>query len=107
MSRKCFVGFTNDLLSISRVKFKIINFLLRSTWYVTVDMSDIDNITESSVEVFAKVGTVKETDIKDLASNCPRGLSFLSSFITSILAYVELQIKRKNITKTKIVKYVE
>ncbi|XP_018330824.1 uncharacterized protein LOC108740833 [Agrilus planipennis] len=78
-----------------RVTLKIPSLILRSVWVVTVNMSDIDNISQDCVSIKAQVGVMDEEKVKSLLEPCPRGFAFLKHLVVTLLNYLRMLENRK------------
>lgn len=85
----------------SSATVRLTNFKLRILLEVTINISNIDNVSEEEVNVKALVGHVRELDVKRLAKGCPQGLPFLRAYILSIEEYLRLLQNTRQSRKCK------
>ncbi|GLV40325.1 hypothetical protein CBL_04126 [Carabus blaptoides fortunei] len=64
------------------------NLFLRIAFEVTINLSNIDNVSEMEINVKTLVGNIRELEVKRLAKGCPQGLPFLRAYILSIEEYL-------------------
>ncbi|KAK5647904.1 hypothetical protein RI129_002796 [Pyrocoelia pectoralis] len=70
--------------------FCIINLPLRSSWTFSVDMSDLENISEKSINVATNSGKIYEKEMKKLMNRTSRGLAYLKKFLKDVKEYIDL-----------------
>ncbi|KAK9875160.1 hypothetical protein WA026_005951 [Henosepilachna vigintioctopunctata] len=79
----------------------ILDLELLNKWVFTMDLSDLENITKTSISVRAPIGRVNEKYLQDLVLECPKGIDFLQNYFSKIQNYLLLLKNRKTLLRQK------
>lgn len=59
------------------------------SWRFTIDVSDHEGICGDVVTYYAKIGELKEREIRKCMKDCPTGFPFVKAFIEALYKLLE------------------
>ncbi|GJQ76104.1 hypothetical protein Trydic_g1854 [Trypoxylus dichotomus] len=77
-----------------KITFALISVKYMFSWIFTIDVADYDHIDGDKVSYYARIGDLREREIKKCINASPKGFAFVKAFVEGLNTFLE------NIEKT-------